>query len=180
MDRRQLLGAAGSLASLGLAGCTGGGLEPEGGNAEDGPQEPEVDVFELPPRTGRPSWYGEQAVGHLQRIESASAARDRVEGPASVEGLDGWLSETQFDEAMVLHAASVGPDTCYSRLEVGDLIVENGVLIGDATATASGEDGCGDAETYAGAFVRVTSPVPGSAEFRITDGWGETKRFQAV
>jgi hypothetical protein len=182
MDRRQLLGAAGSLASLGLAGCTGGGLEPDGGDGdgEDGPQEPEFDVFELPPRTGRPSWYQEQAIGHLQQIDSASAARDQVESLESVEGLDGWLSETQFDEAMVLHAASVGPDTCYGRLEVADLVVENGVLIGDATATASGEDGCGDAETYAGAFIRVTSPVPASAEFRITNGWGETEWFQAV
>jgi hypothetical protein len=182
MNRRHLLAAAGSLASLGLSGCTGGGLgdDESGGNGEDGPVEPEFDVFGLPPRTGRPSWYGDQAVGHLQRIDSASAARGRVESPASVEGLDGWLSETQFDEAMVLHAASVGPDTCYGRLEVGDLIVENGVLIGDATATASGEDGCSEAETYAGAFLRVTSPVPASAEFRITDGWGETERFQAV
>jgi hypothetical protein len=180
MDRRQLLGAAGSLASLGLAGCTGGGLEPDGGNGGDGPQEPEFEVFELPPRTERPSWYQEKAVGHLQRIDSVSAARNRVESLEGVAGLDGWLSGTQFDEAMVLHAASAGPDTCYGRLEVANLVVENGVLVGDATATASGEDGCGDAETYAGAFIRVTSPLPASAEFRITDGWGETESFQAV
>jgi len=180
MDRRRLLGAVGSLASLGLAGCTGGGLGDGGGDDENGPQEPAVDVFDLPSRTGRPSWYQDQAVGHLERVESASEARDRVENPASVEGLDGWLSETQFDEAMVLLAASVGPDTCYDRLDVADLIVENGVLAGTVTITASREDGCGDAETYAAALLRASSPVPSSAEFRITDGWGETGRFQAV
>ena len=86
---------------------------------------------------------------------------------------------------MTRYETVVEDDTVYvgapdGRLEVGDLIVENGVLIGDATATASGEDGCSEAETYAGAFLRVASPVPASAEFRITDGWGETERFQAV
>lgn len=91
-------------------------------------------------------------------------------------GTKAFVSDTDFETSVLLYVESVGPNTCYDEVEFGAFDVANGTLLGDAAAVdATGEDEvCGQALTYPGALVRVTTDARvDRARVTVTNGWGE-------
>lgn len=185
--RRKTLIAAG--VTVGLAGCTGGlpgtGTDDpndsddgdDGGNGGDSDDGLEYDVFPLIQSLDRPLWtMDDSATGFVTRIDSEDDLW-MVEDPGEVDGLESWLAETDFGTSRVVYVETAGPNTCYGKVAVDDVTVEDGTLVGSAEAvdiSRENED-CGSAETYPSAFVRVTGDdLPADTRFTITDGWGES------
>ncbi|MXV63139.1 hypothetical protein GS429_13885 [Natronorubrum sp. JWXQ-INN-674] len=194
VTRRRALLSAGSIGSIALAGCLDGGRtdqETANGNGDDERTDGDVayDVFQLGSSSSRPAWAdGDGSVpGFVALFESERALSWLIDDADAVEGLEEWLSETDFDESVIVFVESVGPNTCYSEVSVSDVAIsaaavvdgdeETAAITGTAEAadTSDGTAVCGDAVTYPSAFVRVTGDdLPGEAAFRITDGWGDT------
>lgn len=95
-----------------------------------------------------------------------------------------FVEETDSEREILLQIGSVGPDTSYQNVSIADVAVEDGILVGNATASTTEEpdDENGEFTTqplaYPWALLRVefdTKP-PEHAEFTITDGWDETER----
>jgi hypothetical protein len=93
----------------------------------------------------------------------------REDAKAFVEGTD-------FGDERLLYVASVGPSTCYDRVEIGSLSVDDDVLVGTANAidTSEPDEGCGQAITYPSGLVRVRfrDHPRNEARLTVTDGWG--------
>ena len=88
-----------------------------------------------------------------------------------------FMQATDFEESVVAYAESIGPTTCDNEISFTDIGVEDGTLVASATVenTASEDEACGEAITYPGALLRVTTdPLPDAIRLSITDGWGET------
>lgn len=185
--RRKTLIAAG--ATVGLGGCvdrlpgtadtSGGG----NGNADGTGDGVAFDVFQLDQSLGRPLWVmAEDATGFVTLVESEDDRLWMVDDPGEVDGLEAWLDETDFEESTIVYVETVGPNTCYSEIDVRDVAVEAGAIVGTAAAVDTSDENvaCGSAETYPSAFVRVTGDdLPADAAFTVTDGRGESSEVAA-
>ena len=184
--------AAGSAAAL--AGCTeagdpvsGGegtgagdpdGNETDGGDGGDG--DPAADgvttaVRQVGSALSGPAWSRTERRGICVLItEAGGGAWPFGEAPEAVRA---FLDETDFAESVVCYVESVGPTTCHDEIAFDGVAVEDGTLVADATVPGAEDEtvACGEAITYSGALLRVTSdPLPGAARLSVTDGWGET------
>lgn len=200
IDRRRALQlTAGSLSTL-LAGCsdtqsgrgdTDDGSDGSAGNdtaTDDGGTAASsvvgVDSVQLGQNVTPGDWYEDGAVGAVTLAATDDRASEIVDALDLSPGRQAPVAEffraTDFDRSLVALVESVGPNTCYGTLEVDGLAVEEGRLVGSATATATG-NACGEAITTVGAFVRATfdGPVPDTAAFSITNGWDETAEVSA-
>ena len=129
--------------------------------------------------------------------DDSDAVHDEPDSPgdATVDDLEDWIEETDFEESVVLHVESVGPNTCFGELAVSDVRIESepietdsaaveadqAVIAGTAEAVDVSEpdEVCGQAITYPSALVRVTPAepsveLPDVAQFTVVDGWGES------
>ncbi|MFC7057387.1 hypothetical protein [Halovenus salina] len=198
LTRRTLLVAAG--ATVALAGCTDSTSEDGDDGADtptgtdtptpDGPYggpdgwtgEAEADVFHLPITPSRPLWaVADDAKGFVTLLEDDYDDLWMVDNPDEVEGLRAWLDETAPTDSLV-YLQTAGPSTCYSRVAVNDIGIENGGIVGTASAvdTSEADEMCGAALTYPSALVRVSADEsPEDVNFTVTDGWGESAKISA-
>ncbi|SDY17631.1 hypothetical protein [Halopenitus persicus] len=155
----------------------------------DGPVERVGDravAIGLPAESAAPRWARDaasgtdQLVGYVTRFDSPAGVQwvleDLREGPERSAAIREFVDETDFGDATLLYVGSVGPNTCYARLEVRDVRVESDAITGTATAvdTSRGDVGCGEAITYPAALVRVSGDdLPAGTAFTVTNGWGD-------
>lgn len=189
VTRRKVLMTTGAI--LGLAGCignsTGGtddGTDDNGtGNGNDGSDGIEYEVFELGPSLTQPLWATvEDATGFITLLEDEYDDPWMVENPDERDGLLSWLDETDFETSAIVYVETAGPNTCYSALDISDVGIENGEIVGTAEAVDTSEENeaCGSAETHPSAFVRVTGEdLPSNATFTVIDGWDESSPVTA-
>ena len=187
------LGAGGVAA---LAGCTSGG-DPgagdgadgsdgtdggDGGNGSDGDDgdgdsdpDPETEVNQVGAALSGPAWNREERRGFAALITEESDATWLLrEAPKETAA---FVRSTDFGESVLAYVESVGPTTCHGELAFADVAVEDGTLVASATVRGPGDDdvACGEAITFSGAFLRVTTDaLPESVRVSVTDGWGET------
>lgn len=204
-DRRRVLRAVG----LGLGGSLAGCLSGDPGGTATGTERPSAtdsatqsptetppsdadvtfEVLQLGTGLERPAWRADgEGGGHAELYASAAAARGRLGlealAPDRREAAESFVGSTDFGAERLLFVASVGPDTCYSRVEVASLRVVDATLAGGARAVDTSEagEGCGDAITYPAALVRVRfeGDPRDQARIRITDGWDEQREVVAA
>jgi hypothetical protein len=185
--RRTTLLATG--AAFGLAGCVD---EIPAGNEEndtdtrndsDPGDDVEYDVFQLGPSPSRPWWTtNEDETGFVTLLASQRDRPWMVGNPEEVEGLESWLDETDFDGSAIVYIETGAPDACYTELDVSNVAVKDGTIVGTAEAvdTKGNDEACNQVETYPSAFVRETvDAVPAEATFTVIDGWGESSEVAA-
>lgn len=190
VTRRKALLATG--ASLGLAGCLGNISGSRGDNPNENiPKEKggsdsdglEYEVFQLGPSLAQPLWATvEDKTGFITLLEDEYDDTWMVEDPDAVDGLRDWLDETDLEKSSIVYVETAGPNTCYNSLDITDVAIEDGEIVGTAEAVDNGEqnDACGSAETHPSAFVRMTAEdVPSDATFTVIDGWGESSEVTA-
>ncbi|MFC4542468.1 hypothetical protein ACFO5R_11095 [Halosolutus amylolyticus] len=152
-----------------------------GGNEDSG--DVEYEVFQLDPSLAQPLWAtAEDVTGFITLLEDEYDDIWMVENPDEVDGLLSWLEETEFEKSSIVYAEAAGPNTCYNTLDISDVAVTNGEIVGTAETvdTSDENDGCGSAETYPSAVVRVTADdLPSNATFTVVDGWGESSEVAA-
>jgi hypothetical protein len=202
MNRRTFLAASGVGLATPLVGCLGGSRETPGtdpGTVEETETttDAETTATELASSetlpyaaTGtRPDWFegAGETVGDVVVIDSeeradAVLAREDL-GADRREQVTDFLRNTDFGDSVLLYVQSVGPNACNDAIEVRDLAVEDGELVGTASvvnsseATEGTEDGgmtaCAQVITYPSALVRATfsGDPPTRVSLRVTDGW---------
>ncbi|WP_049896560.1 hypothetical protein [Natrialba chahannaoensis] len=200
--RRDALVATGSVSTLAVAGCLndGGADEPNGANGTQAggtnanSHVESVETFQLGGSLSRPEWaQADDRTGLVSVAESPQDIAWLVADPERVDGLEAWLSETDFDDAVVLCAQTVGPNTCVDELAVSDVAVTDDVLENEsepqtaitasihAVDTSEEREACGETITYPAALVRITGDdLPSVATVSITDGWGETSEVDTT
>jgi len=160
----------------------------DGGDTTDEPTVIETEHLPLGAQGSRPWWheYDEDAPGGVYLHESEESLRDAPIANLSdeqQEELSAFVDETDFETSVLLQVGSVGPNTCYDHVEVSDIALEDGRLVGSARAQVTDEDAeaCGDAITYAWTLVRVVvdGPKPDSARLSVTDGWENEREVEA-
>ncbi|WP_096391528.1 hypothetical protein [Halopenitus persicus] len=147
----------------------------------------------LPAESAAPRWArgsapgSDQLVGYVTRFDSPAGVQwvleDLREGSGRSAAVREFVDETDFGEATLLYVGSVGPNTCYARLEVRDVRIEADAIAGAATAvdTSRGDVGCGEAITYPAALVRVTGDdLPAGTAFTVTNGWEDAATLDAT
>lgn len=180
VTRRKTLLATGGI--LTLAGCidssdaggNGNGNETENGDNND--ETVEYDVFQLGPSPGRPLWRYGPDTGFISLIDSEDSRPWMVDDPTELDGLEEWLDETDFAESNVIYVETIGPNTCYSEIDISDVAIEDGEIVGTAEAndTSGDDEGCGEAETHPSALIRVTGEeLPSMATLTVVDGRGD-------
>ncbi|EMA66504.1 hypothetical protein C461_10703 [Halorubrum aidingense JCM 13560] len=175
--RRRLLWGIGAGGSVALAGCTSGSGSDGGPGSDDGSgsDDPDASVHQVGRALTGPAWDSNVRRGFCALLT------DEDGDPWLLREADAetraFVEETDFDASVLAYAESVGPTTCHSEISFADVAVEDGTLVGAATVedTAEANEACGEAITYSGALLRVTTdPLPDAIRLSITDGWGET------
>jgi len=173
--------AAGGVCAF--AGC-GGGDDGDGGGGDGGggdgggdggARSPVATVRQVESPLSGPAWDRGSRRGFCTRIAAAEDANWLLDD-ASEETRE-FVSETDFERAVVVYVESVGPTTCHDELSFDDVAIEDGTLTASARVedTSAANEACGQAITYPAAMVRAESdPRPESVRLRVTDGWGET------
>lgn len=169
----------GSLAAL--TGCTSEGSPGTGGGADgaDGDggsgDAPETEAHQVGGALSGPAWSrGERRGFAALFAEASDAAWLLRDAPAEATA---FVEATDFDESVLAYVESVGPTTCHGEIAFADVAVEDGTLVASATVRGPGDDdvACGEAITFSGAFLRVTTDArPDAVRVSVTDGWGET------
>ncbi|WP_280537020.1 hypothetical protein [Halopenitus sp. POP-27] len=147
----------------------------------------------LPAESAAPRWAmgsvsgSDQPVGYVTRFDSPAGVQwvleDLPEGPERSAAVREFVEETDFGETTLLYVGSVGPNTCYARLEVRDVRLESDAITGTATAvdTSRGDVGCGEAITYPAALVRISGgDLPTGTAITVTNGWGDAATLDAT
>lgn len=187
VTRRKALLTTGAI--LGLAGCIGNstgdnddGTDDNGtGNGNGG--DVVYECFQLGSSLPQPLWATvEDATGFVTLLEDQYDDPWMIKNPDEIDGLRSWLDETDFETSSIVYVETAGPNTCYNRLEISDVAIENCEIIGTVEALDTSEENemCGSAETHPSAFVRVTAEdLPSDATFTIIDGWDESSAVTA-
>ncbi|WP_144798006.1 hypothetical protein [Halorubrum depositum] len=178
--RRAVLCGLGAGGVAALAGCTsegdpGTGGGSDGGDGDNSDPDPETAVHQVGGPLSGPAWRREERRGLCALItEESDAAWLLREAPAETVA---FVEATDFDESVLAYVESVGPTTCHDAVSFADVAVEDGTLVASAKVEGPGDEtvACGQAITFSGAFLRVTTDSrPESIRVSVTDGWGET------
>ena len=194
--RRAVLCGLGAGGVVALAGCTsrddpGAGDGSDGtddgadgsdgsdgaddGDGDGGDPDPETAVHQVGGALSGPAWNREERRGFCALItEESDAAWLLRNAPAETVA---FVEATDFDESVLAYVESVGPTSCHARISFADVAIEDGTLVANATVEGPGDYNvaCGEAITFSGAFLRVTTDArPDAARVSLTDGWGET------
>ncbi|RQG89993.1 hypothetical protein EA462_08275 [Natrarchaeobius halalkaliphilus] len=200
--RRDVLLTTGSFGAITVSGClndpsTGDGNGGSGGNGDGNGSgndnsvdngDASFDTFQLGPSLSRPLWAerADDPPGFVTVIETERDEPWMVDDPDEIDGLEEWYGETDFDESVIVFVGTVGPNTCYSEVDVDDVTISTVTLEGEDSRpaitaaarpvdTSDEDEACGEAVTYPSAFVRVTGDdLPSEALFTVTNGWDET------
>lgn len=93
--------------------------------------------------------------------------------------LDALVDSTDFESDNLYYIESVGPNSCYGSLEIGDIELmadsDGQVVQADVTAIdqSEGESACLEVITYPAGLLRIRSETSVAyGAFSITDGWG--------
>lgn len=174
--RRRALGGLGSVGVLALAGCAAPTTDTDPGDDRNGNDidEPQIETQHVAvDRTGA-AWDYRERPGFCAFLADPMDARwvvDEADTAATA-----FVSDTDFETSVLVYVESVGPNTCYNELALDDVGVENGTIVGHATAIDASDDDvdvCAPSLTYPGSLIRVTTdPLPDAARITITDGWG--------
>lgn len=184
--RRRFLYGLGISSSAVLAGCTGATDPNDGDTGSDEDEDDDTGngagsdgvataVHQVGQALSGPAWDPETRRGFCLLITAESDARWLFRD-ADAETRT-FVEATDFEGSVVAYAESIGPTTCDDELSFSNVAVEDETLVADATVenTASEDEVCGEAITYPGALLRVTTdPLPEAIRLSITDGWGET------
>lgn len=199
ISRRTVLRAAGTGLGATVAGC----LSDEPVRAPTGGDDPtptdtptptpdgglEYEVRSFGTSLGRPAWRNDdRRSGHVEMYATEAAARAALEFEELPEdrraAVEAFVGGTDYPNERLLYVASVGPNTCHDRIEVGHLSVDGDVLVGTANTVDTSEPdvACGDAITFPSALVRVRfDDRPRNAgRLTVTDGWGEETEATAA
>lgn len=176
--RRSTLRGIGTTAGIvgiaGSAGCLGGsvpGTDDDGGDGVD----PDTAVHRVDSGLSGPAWRRTERPGFVTLFTDRASVRWLLRDARS-ETKD-FVDGTDFEGSVLAYVESVGRNTCERRLEFADVAVDDGTLTAEATVvdTADEDTACGEAITYAGAFLRVTAdPLPDAIRVDVTDGWDGT------
>lgn len=203
--RRRTLRAVGLGCGALLGGClSDDGADPTGTDdptdADDptGTDDPTAteplsldgyDVVPFAASLSAPDWYDdEEPPGHVELFASEAAAREGLDFERVPEDrrseVESFVADTDFASARLLYVGSVGPNTCYRAVEVSELELDDGTLVGAAAAVAPGDGDrvCGQAITFPSSLVRATvdGRPPNAATVTVTDGWGDEETFEVT
>lgn len=186
LTRRSTLYTLGIGSLAALAGCTsegdpgaGDGDDSDGTDGADGDDGGDAGLATEAHQVGGalsgPAWHREERRGFCALFAEESDATWLLrDAPAEATA---FVEATDFDESVLAYVESVGPTTCHRGIAFADVAVEDETLIASATVAQPGDDdfACGEAITFSGAFLRVTTDArPDAVRMSITDGWGET------
>ena len=197
ISRRSTLSGVGAVAGLtALTGCVD---DRSDGSTDDEPDADtdteatdtdedsasstvtDVTVHQVGQALSGPAWRRDERPGFCTLIGARDDAAWLL-GDADAETV-AFVEETDFEAAVLLYIESVGPNTCYRRVAVDDVAVDDNRLTATASAVDTGGEGavCGEAITYAGVFCRVTAASPPSTtRVTITDGFGTTTTLSSA
>jgi len=192
--RRGTIRLVGLGLGAALAGCLDGGDDPATGESPtddpsptDGPSgDLEYESVQVGAASGDPDWYDseDEPPGHVELFASARAVRRALDLEAASDEVGAFVDGTDFERSRLLYVASLGPNTCYSEIDVRELTVEDGELVGTAAAVDPSDDttGCGDAVTFPSALVRVTfdGRPANHATITVVNGWDEQRAIEAT
>ncbi len=182
--RTALCGIGTAAATTMLAGCVeegdpdpGSGDEADDDGTSGGSAGTDTETHQIGRALSGPAWRRGDRVGACVLITEPSDA-GWVFAEADDE-TEAFLEDTDFEESVLVYVESVGPTTCDSLIEFEGIDVDDGTLLGSATVAGTADDdeavACGEAITYSGALLRVTSdPVPTALRLTVTDGWDES------
>jgi hypothetical protein len=185
-DRRSILRTVGLGAGAALAGCLGIG---DGGTETPTPDGDGITDFETLPFTIRndPGWH-EDSIGYAAVADSEDRRRALI-GMFDPSGdrrdeVEAFLDGIDYETERLVVVESAGPNACYSRLDVGNVRVEEGRLRADAMVVDTSEDdeACADVVTFPSTLLRVAFEDSPRDEVAIdvTDGWGEKATVAAT
>lgn len=204
IGRRRALRLTGVGIGTALAGCIGGsgpsdggesprntdGTGTDGGDETPTPDYPAFETVQYALTQAAPDWYdGDQGPpGRVRLIDDEERARAVLDTGALPEerreAVEAFLGETDFGRSVVAHVQTVGPDGCHRAVDVSNLELVDGRLVGDAAAadTSDGEGVCSQALTYPSALVRATTAdaPPTEATFTITGPGGDATEVTAT
>lgn len=205
IDRRRTLRVLGLGLGAAVGGCLSdepanpgtGGDTPTGSDPRSGSDTPppmtdggiEYEVRSFGGSLGEPTWRDdERRSGHVELYASAAAARAALDLEALPEDrredVEAFVEGTDFSKERLVYVASVGPNTCHDRVEVGHLTVEGDTLVGAASAvdTSGPDEACGDAIAFPAALVRIRfgNRPRNVVRLTVTDGWGESAEVIAA
>lgn len=147
----------------------------------------DVESVQVGPAAESPK-YSEDFVGRARAIDAPERADAVLDTDALSEDrsdrVRAFVDETDFERSLLVVVQSVGPDACYSEVEVSDAEV-SGERVRFAARAVDASDGdqlCAQSITHPAALVRVTvdGPVPSRATVRITDGWDNEETVDAA
>lgn len=176
-SRRRLLRSGCGVAALGVAGCLGGRGVLSTGEAVDSDG---YEIVQYSTALGLPEWREEGRAGSLDVFASEDDVRESLELEELSEdrrdAVEAFVADTDFEKRLLLYVASAGPSTCYDRIEVHELGIEEATMTGEVAAidTSGGNVDCGAAETYPSALIEPAfDDRPERVELTVVDGWGE-------
>ena len=183
--RRRFLYGLGVGSSVAVAGCTDE-VDPDDDGVGDSDTDDDTDgdpgddsvttaVHQVGRALSGPAWDFETRRGFCVLFTEERDAGWLLRN-ADTETRS-FVEATDFEASVVAYAESVGPTTCDDEISFADVAVEDGTLVANAAVenTAADDEVCGEAITYPGALLRVTTdPLPDAVRLSITDGWGET------
>lgn len=190
LDRRDVLNSVGVAAAVTLSGCVIGSIPGSTDDADNDDPDSPISAYDTTPllvHTNRPSWDEDGVVGHVIVIGSKDRQRavlDRYDLSAERRvAIHEFISGLDYSRERLLFVESVGPNACYDRLKIGDVVVGDGDVRATASVsdTSEGDVACAEVITYSAALLRVTfedEPID-TAAVDITNGWGEAATVRA-
>ena len=118
---------------------------------------------------------------HLEREEEVRALVEEH------ENVDRLMEATDFDEDAIFFLESAGPNSCYDRIDVSEIVVvanDDGYFLSGNVAVVDDSDareGCLDEVTFPATLMRVDSEVElPYGRFQITDGWDNAAYVKSI
>lgn len=198
ITRRETLALVGLGLGAGGAGCLSDdrGVPATDGGSPDDPSEDPTDtpggvdhqVHPFATTLAVPRWHlDERRPGYVELYGSEAAAMDLlaldVVDEDRRDDVESFVAGTDYETGRLLYVASVGPSTCYGRVDVEDVDVTDDEIVGAARAadTSDQDEGCGAAETFPSTLVRVETgeDPPNGASITVTDGWEDAETLTA-
>ncbi|WP_435098775.1 hypothetical protein [Halorubrum sp. N11] len=171
LTRRTAIHGIGTGGVLALAGCTDDGED----GVDSGSAVTDTAVYQVGGALTGPAWDRESRRGFCTLVTDKAESRWLFDD--APVGTGEFVEATDFSSSVLVYVESVGPTTCYNRIDFADVSIEDGTLTASATVenTAAADEACGEAITYSAALLRVTAdPLPDTLRLSVTNGWGET------
>jgi hypothetical protein len=132
-------------------------------------------------------WDSETSTGRVVVIDSEARARAALPITTVPEdhhqAVSDFVSETDFEDSVLVFVESAGPNSCYGELAIEDVTLSESSLTGSATAVDGSEDRmCAEVLTFPSALLRATfdgSPHS-TVTMTVTNGWDDSEEITAT